>query len=207
MNGKGKKDELLELSFSTTTLHSLPQKLLELSQFNNYLSAHIIIHSKGNLTATTFDFNKSYGFKKRRINAKDFNTIFNLIKKSKNKSFNSLLLKDLDLELIGSFLGKELELSKFNIIVIISRNDFLMPNKEEIQYFNSFSKMLPKFLTHLLDSEKKNSETIYLLDSLNSINLPVRIIENDGKEFLEIVNIRSQKILLLVVRKLKLAMI
>lgn len=177
-----KKDELIELSLSTSSLNSLPQKLLELSRFNTYLSSHIIIHSKGNLTATCLDYNKNYGFKRRKIDAKKFNTLFNLIKKSKNKSFNNILLKSIDLELVGSFLAKELELNKYNIIVIISRNDFLTPIKEEISYFNSFSKMLPKFLYHLLDSEKKNSETIYLLDSINSINIPIKITKNDGKE-------------------------
>jgi two-component system, NtrC family, sensor kinase len=184
-NWNKKKDELLELSLSTTTIHSLPKKLLELSQFSSYLSAHIIIHSKGNLMATAFDFNKSYGFKKRLIEAKDFSTIYNIIKKSKNKSFNNLLLKNLNLELVGSFLAKELELSKYNIIVVISRNDFLAPHKDEIQYFNSFSKMLPKFLTHLLDSEKQNSETIYLLESLNNLPAPIRIIETNGKIYFQ----------------------
>lgn len=186
-----KKDELIELSLTTTSLSSLPQKLLDLSQFSNYLSSHIIIHPKGNLTASCLDYNKNYGVKKRKIDAKEFNILFNLIKKSKNKSFNNILLKSIDLELVGSFLAKELELTKYNIVVIISRNDFLTPIKEEITYFNSFSKMLPKFLNHLLDSEKKNSETIYLLDSLNSINIPIKIIENDGKEIFK--NIEYEK--------------
>jgi two-component system NtrC family sensor kinase len=176
-----RKSDLINLSTIATTIQNFPFNLLSLDAFDHYLSSHVIIHSKGNSFAEGYNYNKNYGFKKKTIETKDFIDIFKVIKKSKNKSFTNLKLKKLNLELVGSFLGKEIELPKHNIIIIISRNDFLSPTKDEIAFFNSFTKLMPKFLNHLIESEHLNKEMLFISELLNHLPVPIRVIDSKGK--------------------------
>lgn len=179
-----KKGDLLTLCLFSNTIQQIPKSLVSLNKFSNYLSSHILVHPKGHSSAKVYNYNKNTDMTGQTIGVNEFNSLFKIIKKSKNKSFNSTQINGEFIDLVGSFLAKEIELSKYNVIIIISRNDFLAPNKDEISYFNSFSNLLPLFITHLLESELESKRILSSSEILNNIPIPIRIINKTGKELL-----------------------
>jgi two-component system, NtrC family, sensor kinase len=178
-----KKAEIAKLYKQNLSLQSLPVNLLELSPFDSFLSAHILIHLKGESWASSVNYNKNTQYNAIRISVADFNKLFSLIKKSKNKSFSREQIDILGIPLLGSFLANEITLSRHNVILIISRNDFLMPSKYEIQFFEDFTHLLPKYIEHLIEMEQSHLENIRSVAAMNSLPMAFKIIKNNKTVF------------------------
>ncbi|MBL7665487.1 MAG: HAMP domain-containing histidine kinase [Bacteriovoracaceae bacterium] len=170
-----KKDSLEKLMVLCDGIESFPKEFLNLEGLHSYLSCHLIIHEKGNTQAACFNYIHEDGSSNTILNINDFNYLFNVIKKSKNKSFNQSQIKNLNLKLVGTFLAKEFILPKYNIILVISRNDFLVPNKEELHFFYSFSSMLLPIFNGLLYQESANRKIIHLIHCLHEYPYPMAI--------------------------------
>jgi signal transduction histidine kinase len=173
-----KKLEIAHLYKNNPTLQSLPLSLLNLTPFVGFLSAHILIHLKGESQATSLNYNKNTGFKDGRISVADFNRLFSIIKKSKNKSFTKEQIIDLEMPLVGAFLAKEVLLTRHNVILVISRNDFLLPTKYEINFFERFTLLLPKYIEHLIEMQQNHVEQIRSFEIMNSLPMAYCILRN-----------------------------
>jgi hypothetical protein len=99
-------------------------------------------------------------------------TFIELSKKVKIKTFNRTQVSHIDLDFLGTFLAREFTLPKYNIILVLSRNDFLKPTKEEVVYFDTFNNVLPPLLNSLLISESTNKKIVSLIQCLYELPLP-----------------------------------
>ena len=114
----------------------------------------------------------------KTITIQNFNNIFNLVKKSKNKIFNQSASNIQDLSLVGTFLAKEIDLKTHSIIYLISRNSFIPPSEEEQSDFNSLSAFLPSLLTKTLDKEKVERTTGLIKKAIENFPENISIKEN-----------------------------
>lgn len=158
--------ELKQMISQTHTIQELAEKLLQLSPFRQFEACHILIHEKGKPVGQNYSYDHAVFGNSKNITIQSFNSLFNLIKKSKNKIFTqSLTLKD-DLDVVGNFLGKEIDLKNYSVICLISRNSFLSPSTEEQDNFNLMTSLLPPLLNKILGSEKSNRTLDLLIKSL-----------------------------------------
>jgi two-component system NtrC family sensor kinase len=120
---------------------------------------------------------------KTHISIGDFNNFYRIIKKSKNKTFNRTQVSHIDLDFLGTFLAREFTLPKYNIILVLSRNDFLKPTKEEVVYFDTFNNVLPPLLNSLLISESTNKKIVSLIQCLYELPYPITITRSNEPIF------------------------
>lgn len=170
-------NDLRKLLINVDEIKGLPEFILKLNIFSQFECCHILVHEKGKPLGQNF----FYRFKEeecvKSIPVSSFNNIYSLIKKSKNKIFNqSITLKD-DLDLVGNFLAKEIDLKNHNVVFLISRNSFLPPSEEEQSDFFLLCNFLSPLLNRLLDKEKNDFKKDVLIKSLK--NFPEKIFVKD----------------------------
>lgn len=152
------KDELSKLRHKCSSLILLPVSLLSLKSLSSYESCQILIHEKGNLEIKNFSCGPEEETTSKNISVQSFNSIYSHIKKSKNKQFNQNNFKQDNLNIVGSFLAKDLELKNHSIILILSRNDFLPASTIEIEKFENLSDLLIPMFDELLLNEKQEKK-------------------------------------------------
>lgn len=178
-----KKFVVADLILSDPTIQSFPKNLLNIKYFNKYLSSHILIHPKGESFCFSYNFNKNLGFTTSELSVSEFNKVFTIIKKSKNKAFIKDHIGSIDIPLLGTFLAKELNLTKFNVLLFISRNDFLPPTRDEIDFFESFCSMLPKYITYLIEMDKAIGDTNRVKSALKFLPFDICVFYRDALIF------------------------
>lgn len=167
------KEELRKLLISTSEVKELPKAILKLTPLNSFESSHLLVHEKGKPVGQNYFYNHSHYEETRLISIQSFNSLFNLVKKSKNKIFSqSLNLKD-DLDVVGNFLAKDIDLKNYSVVYLISRNSFLPPSPEEQTLFQSLSCYLQPLLMKILDKEKNDLKKEVIKKSLE--NFPEKI--------------------------------
>src|SRR5690606_12054996 len=128
-NVKDLWDEIIKkinlISNESHSLRSLVEKLLDVPFLQKFESSLIILHLKGQTKAELLSVicrsEKTQGL----IEVKEFNTFFNSVKKSKNKSFATDSFLKINLPFNGSFLAKEVVSKKYSLVAVVSRHDFL----------------------------------------------------------------------------------
>ncbi len=128
--------DLIRLSNPKLDLENNLQKLFEIEFINSYSTIHLFVHEKGHQAAKQYTIEKDKSFETEH-SVGTFTTLFNAIKKSKNRSFGQSSLKASDFQIIGTCLAHELILTTHNVIFILTRNDFLPQNDTEIEKFNN----------------------------------------------------------------------
>jgi signal transduction histidine kinase len=158
--------ELKTMLLSVSSINDLPEKLLRLSPFRRFESCHVLIHEKGKPVGENYVHDYASLGNSKTITIQNFNSLFNLIKKSKNKIFSqSITLKD-DLDMVGNFLGKEIDLKNYSVICLISRNSFLSPSQDEQENFYLATSLLPPLLYKVLNTDKNNQTVDLLIKTL-----------------------------------------
>lgn len=107
------------------------------------------------------------------INTLIFNSLFNLVKKSKSKIFYKTDEVSLPLTVNGAFLGKEFVLHDLKIVLIVSNGGFFPYQNEEICNFSIKSKKLALSTLRMfseLEAQKKIALEKQSLNFLNSFN-------------------------------------
>jgi signal transduction histidine kinase len=167
------KEELRKLLLSTSEVRELPKAILNLTSLKTFESIHILVHEKGKPVGQNFYSNQLNFEESKSISIQSFNSLFNLVKKSKNKIFNQTIqLKD-DLDVVGNFLAKEIDLKNYSVIYLISRNSFIPPSFEEMDLFQNLSSYLQPLLTKILDKGKNELKKEVIKKSLE--NFPEKI--------------------------------
>ncbi len=176
---KKKKESLEKLLVDCNSIQDFTEEFLNLTHFKDYLSAHLLIHEKGSSNCFCFNSRKLNKTTKTKIKIGDFNKLYNIVKKSKNKSFTREQVAPADISFLGTFLAKEVSLHNHNIVLVLSRNDFLEPAKEELSYFSSFTKNIGPILNGLLQHETVNVKIITLIQCLYEYPFPLQIFKNN----------------------------
>ena len=174
------KEELRKLLLSTSEIKELPKAILKLPTLSSFESCHFLVHEKGKPVGHNYFYDSSNYEDSKQITIQSFNSIFSLVKKSKNKVFNQSQSLKNDLNIVGSFLAKEIDLKNYSIVYIISRNSFLSTSTEEQELFQSLSLLLQPLLKKVLDIEKNDLKKEVIKKSLE--HFPEKIcIRKDSK--------------------------
>jgi len=169
------KNEVKKFLSKCVTIDDLPLHILKLHQFKNYKTCQILIHEKGNTAAESLFLSKNQTLITSKIPVIQFNKIHTIIKKSKTKLFNQTQLLNDDLGVRGTFLAREINLSKHSIIIVVSRNDFFPATILEQEFFQEIIKNITLVLNNLLLeylSQKKNK---LLKLGLHYLDIPFEI--------------------------------
>lgn len=173
------KEELRKLLSSISEIKQLPKAILNLPVLKSFETCHLLVHEKGKPVGQNHLAIQGQGEETRPIPVQNFNGLFNLVKKSKNKNFSqSLALKD-DLSIVGNFLAKEIDLKNYSIIYLTSRNSFLPPTQEEHEKFQELSFFLHPLLLKVLDKEKMDLKKEILKKSLENFPEKITIKKSD----------------------------
>ena len=172
-------DEILKkissLSQDSQSLTDLMRNLLELPFLQNYQTALVVLHLKGQSKAQILGSLWRDEKILTQVEVKSFKTFFNSIKKSKIKSFHSESFPGLNLPFNGSFLAKEVFSKKYSLVAITSRHDFLSYGKEEIELFETCIGLLQPHFERLVDQEFSDKKISELRTCLKDFPLPLRI--------------------------------
>ena len=174
-------------------IQTLPNFLLKLDVFKTYQACQIFVHEKGSPEAYSYLFDQSEQYTEGKVSVKDFNSLFNGIKKSKNKQFNRLPEKSLGVETLGAYLAKQFTSKKYNLILIVSRNDFLPPNDQEILNFNNVALSLFPVIEIILLQSKTSEKTKNLLTILESFPIKFALLGRDDEILFSNYDVNSLK--------------
>lgn len=163
-------DQLFDESHSIETVLF---HILKLTGFTTYQTCQLIIHEKGKAEAESVHIDESNSIIHSQLSAKKFNTLYRLIKKSKNKHFNQTQILDKDLHIVGPFLAKEIETKEHDLLFIISRNGFLAPSQQEQEYFFSIIPSLKQVFRFILTKSKLTEREQLLAQSFNFYPFPI----------------------------------
>ncbi|MGE3608946.1 MAG: sensor histidine kinase [Bacteriovoracaceae bacterium] len=178
-NVKDLWDEIIKktnsISNESHSLRGLVEKILEVPFLQNFETSLIILHLKGQTKAELLGVLWRDEKVQNLIEVKDFNSFFNSIKKSKIKSFSTDSFPKLNLPFNGSFLAKEVVSKKYSLIAIVSRNDFLNFQKEEVELYETCIDLLQPHFERLVDQEFSDKRISELRICLKDFPLPLRI--------------------------------
>ncbi len=163
---------LREKSQSCDDSVSFCQELLNYEGLESFKTAHFFIHEKGKSFASKHEINKD-SFSSKDFHVNEFNQLFQAIKKSKNRSFGQEVLKGFTFDILGTFLAREFSLGNHNIILVVSRNDFLNQTESEKEAFNALSKVIAPYFEIILDKELQIQQ--FQLIKLAYDNLPYKV--------------------------------
>ncbi len=144
------------------------KNLFEINQLKNFKTIHLFVHEKGLGQAQHKQITRqklSASFQ----NMIEFTNLFNSIKKSKNRSFGQATLKASTYDIIGTCLAHELLFDNFNVIFLISKDDFLPQTNEDIIFFNKFIGYLKPYLNFFLNHERSKQHITTTKNFLKNI--------------------------------------
>jgi len=158
--------EIKNIIHHSQDIESIPTNILGLNAFKKFETCHLIVHEKGKPFGTNYSSNISRDFSHKTIAAKNFNALFSTTKKSKLKNFIQSDSFKNDLDLVGNFMAKEIELKKHNALVILSRNSFLAPTSLEWESFYFLATQVAIIITDILDKMKINDNKELIIKAL-----------------------------------------
>lgn len=156
-------------------------KVIKNNSFLKKFNSHaILLHPKGKSSLFYFTLSKK-GIENESITLKSFNSIFNHVKKSRNKMFDGGSSNFTPLKIVGNFLAKDIQTNDF-VVIFLSTNHYLIPaDKNEFNnFYDSFDEIKPNLVFELrkfLNINKNNYELAALklaksitLDSASFLN-------------------------------------
>jgi len=161
------KLEKLQLQLAKEdNISNLPHILLQQPFFKNYEAAQILLHEKGSKEAILIKTTPSHEEDIFITDTATFTRIFNSIKKSKFKQFDSKLFENCEKEFTQNFLGTylaiDMNLSNHNLILMLSRNEFLSIQEDEKKQFISITSELKPIIESFINkaSQKRKSQIL-----------------------------------------------
>lgn len=136
---------LSQFLLDTDSLIPFMQKLFRFKSLKSFQTIHLFVHEKGQANSVHYEIERTNS-RNYSHSINDFSSLFQSIRKSKNRTYGQSTIKGFDLNILGTFLAHEFPLSNHNIILIISRNDFLPQTQEEVENFSVITKILASFI-------------------------------------------------------------
>lgn len=162
-------------------IQSLPTFLLSLEAIKGYTICQLVSHEKGQAYAMSNLATLGGKSTNKRISIAHFNKSFQTIKKSKSKVFQSQNFPTEIIEVIGTFQSKTFVGSKYNLILILGRNDFLPPDTKEKDIFEQVTEQLDPVLNAILFRSSHDDKILNIIDSLEQAPVPVSISDRSDK--------------------------
>lgn len=125
----------LDLAEKNLALEEYFSELSKLDFFKDFRTKHLFLHLKGLSVANHYIFKNSLS-EESSIPLSSFTDLFNAVKKSKNRTFGQTNLKAADFNILGTCLAHELTFKDFNIVILLSNDNFLDQRDEDIEMFN-----------------------------------------------------------------------
>ncbi len=176
--------ELKRLLESVNGLGDLPKHFLEIPYFEHFQVCQILILEKGMPNCLSLTFDRASGMKNEKVPTQKFNQLITQVKKSKNKIF-SLTGKESELNVIGSYLGREFESGSHSVVLVVSRNDFLPTTEDERSHFEEISNSLFLVLDNILFSERFIQKENQMMSAINRHPLPIVVFDSSGEMLFE----------------------
>lgn len=183
LNQYFEEEQVRELYNAIHNLQSLPSFLLTLEVFKSFTVCQILSHEKGQAFASNNFSSQGQRSVSQRVDVENFNKLFQSVKKSKSRVFSKQNLSYPEVDVIGNFLAKTFTSNRYNIILILGRNDFLPPLDDEIINFNDVTSHLEPVLNAILRRSSQDDKIANIIEVLENIDLPVSI-KNRSDSFL-----------------------
>ncbi|MCR9205043.1 MAG: HAMP domain-containing histidine kinase, partial [Halobacteriovoraceae bacterium] len=175
------KAQFRELYNIIHNLQSLPSFLLTIEALKSYTHCQILAHEKGQGFATSIHSSLNYKTFSRRTSLEGFNKVFQSIKKSKSKIFQSEQYDSKIVEVIGTFLAHSFSGDKYNLVLILGRNGFLPPAPEEFKAFEEISTQLEPVFNAILRRSSIDDKISNIIDVLEAFHLPLAIFDKSER--------------------------
>lgn len=169
------EEQIRELYNAIHNLQSLPSFLLTLQVFRSFSICQILSHEKGQAFANNNFSSSGSRSKSEQVGVETFNKIFQSIKKAKSRVFNKQSFGQEAVEPIGTFMAKTFTSSRYNVVLILGRNDFLPPLSEELETFHEVANHLEPVLNAILRRSSQDDKISNIIDVLENIPLPLSI--------------------------------
>lgn len=177
------KEHFSAILADPASIEGLPGQILGSPFFKSYNICQLAFHEKGRPSAKTYY--SHFGEEKQRIfSAKEFNTFFNKLSRTKNCFFTQENFKQNFLKPVGNFLAKSTEFKNYRTLIILSNNSFLPPSEEEQQIFLQFSNIMGPVFNTLLLEENNNKKSSVLLQCLKNFPMPLKVTEENERKIL-----------------------
>ena len=150
------------------SIKDFTQSFFHLEQLASFKTIHLFIHPKGSTNARHIQIKKERHIETSQ-NVKDFTSLFQAIKKSKNRSFGQSTLKASNFQIIGTCIGHEFSLDNHNLILLISKDDFLPQSEADIDFFKEYKDIFKNYFEILLNVEFNIDYSNFILDSINKL--------------------------------------
>jgi len=172
--------EIKKLFKKCNNLIDLINNFHSIGPFKSYLSSQVLIHEKGKSSVKSIAKHRGREIEVTNISVANFNNIFSKIKKSKNKLFDQSDILSDDIQVVGSFLAKEFNLSNHSIVFILSREDFFSPSDIEKEYFDQFLTLSVTELQTLVNSYAHEDKIEYFKTLVEAFPFYIKISSSDG---------------------------
>lgn len=145
----------------------MPANILSLVFFKKYTACQCLIHEKGaKETTSLYSCTNASASTKSIVPAQEFNSIYEIIRRSKNKLFDQSQLLSRHLNIVGVFLAVALDASTHQLIVLLSRNDFLPPSNFEYDTFYRVISSFKKQILAKINEEKQTHRNVILSNAI-----------------------------------------
>lgn len=161
------------------SLQATLEAYIKISSIHGFTSAVCLIHPKGESNAWELS-PLSFANEIKPVSINDFNSLFQSLKKTKNKHFSSSSTKWSWLPINGVFVADTFSYKKYNVIWINSREEFLHLSETEHARFKLFSKIITIWFERLVElefSDIKSSNVIWLIE-----HIPIEISIKDSQD-------------------------
>lgn len=158
----------------STSLIDFAKKLFLLKPLKKFQTIHFFIHQKGQGSSNHLEITRNH-HRSYLHPTTDFNSFYQSIKKSKNRSYGQSKLKGFNFEILGTFMAHEFSLRNHNIIIVISRDDFLPQSEEEVGFFNFLVKNLSSYIEILLEKLLISDRNSLLESALHEAPFEIKI--------------------------------
>lgn len=144
------------------------QNFFYLDQLESFKTIHLFIHEKGSSFARHVQVKKEHHIETNQ-NIKEFTTLFQAIKKSKNRSFGQSTLKAANFQILGTCIGHEFSLDNHNLILLISKDDFLPQSDSDIAFFNRYKTIFKNYFEILLNVEFSLENSQFIFETIKKL--------------------------------------
>lgn len=144
--------DLSKLFLQSRSISEYCQKLFLHSFFKEYQSIHLFLQKKGSAHSTHIHITRT-DIQQSQETISEFSTLFQAVKKSKNRSFGQATLKASNYKIIGTCIAQEFSLLNHNMVFLFSNDDFLPQTEATIENFQTQKSTLKVLFEILLNSE------------------------------------------------------
>lgn len=163
------------ISLQSHSLFTLIEKLFQIPMLKNFSSIFFFIQLKGQSKTNIYGVQWKSEIYSKQLNTKDFNYLFQHVKKAKFKTFSTEFLNSDLLPFYGNFLAQDISHQKFNLIVTASRNDFLPCEQDEIDIFKLCIHLLQPHIVDLVEKEFLDNQISELKNCILHFPTPIKL--------------------------------